>query len=262
MIIDSHVHIFPDKIAEKAVAGIKDFYDLAMRYDGRLDTILTEGTKAGVDKFLILSVATVPEQVPGINNFLAQCVNEHSERLIGFCAMHPDFEDVESEIDRAEKLGLKGIKLHPDFQRFEIDSEKAMRIYRAAEGRMPVLVHTGDFRTDYSSPERMARVAEMFPKLDIIGAHFGGWSEWKESEQSYKTKNVYVDTSSSLYELSPDEARKMIDHFGADHVFFGTDFPMWDIPTELERFSKLPLSDEEREMILHKNLENLLAKYE
>ena len=118
MIIDSHVHIFPDKIAEKAVAGIRDFYDLAMRYDGRLDTILTEGTKAGVDKFLILSVATVPEQVPGINNFLAQCVNEHSERLIGFCAMHPDFEDVESEIDRAEKLGLKGIKLHPDFQRF------------------------------------------------------------------------------------------------------------------------------------------------
>ena len=71
-----------------------------------------------------------------------------------------------------------------------------------------------------------------------------------------------MDTSSSLYELSPDEARKMIDHFGADHVFFGTDFPMWDIPTELERFSKLPLSDEEREMILHKNLENLLAKYE
>ena len=66
MIIDSHVHIFPDKIAEKAVAGIRDFYDLAMRYDGRLDTILTEGTKAGVDKFLILSVATVPEQVPGI----------------------------------------------------------------------------------------------------------------------------------------------------------------------------------------------------
>lgn len=262
MIIDSHVHIFPDKIADKAVASVRDFYDLAMSYDGRLDTILTEGAKAGVDKFLILSVATAADQVTGINNFLAKCVHEHSDKLIGFCAMHPDFEEPETEIKRAAELGLKGIKLHPDFQRFEIDSEKAMRIYKAAAGKMPILFHTGDFRTEWSSPSRMAKIAEMFPDLDIIASHFGGWSEWDEAARVYKTKNVYVDSSSSLYSMSPEEARKMIDVFGADHVFFGTDFPMWDIPTELERFSKLPLTDEEREMIFHKNIENLLAKYE
>ena len=99
MIIDSHVHIFPDKIAEKAVAGIGKFYDLPMRHDGKLDTVFTEGRKAGIDKFVILSVATVPEQVASINNFLAENVRKHGDKLIGFCAMHPDFQGIEADFE-------------------------------------------------------------------------------------------------------------------------------------------------------------------
>lgn len=261
MIIDSHVHIFPDKIAEKAVAGIGDFYGLSMNYDGRLDTVLMEGKKAGIDKFLILSVATVPAQVQGINNYIASCVKKHSDRLIGFCALHPDYPDIEAEIERAVEMGLKGIKLHPDFQRFDIDSEKACEIYRAAEGKLPVLFHTGDYRTGWSKPEKMAKIIDRFPDLDVIASHFGGWSEWERTPEVYRGKNVYVDTSSSLYAMSPEETREMIDAFGMDHVLFGTDYPMWEMKEELERFYRIPLSEKEREKILHKNLEDLLGKY-
>ena len=67
-----------------------------------------------------------------------------------------------------------------------------------------------------------------------------------------------MDTSSSLYELSPERARELISCFGEDYVLFGTDYPMWRVNEELERFYALGLSEEVQEKILHKNVERLL----
>lgn len=72
--------------------------------------------------------------------------------------------------------------------------------------------------------------------------------------------NVYVDSCSSLYAIEPDEAVKIIHRYGADKVFFGTDYPMWHPREELQRFMVLPLTDEEREMILHKNFEKFIGE--
>lgn len=258
MIINAHAHIFPDKIAERAVSGINQFYDLEMGFDGRLSTLLELEGKAGVDKFIVQSVATVPAQVQSINNFIADCVKQYPDKLIGFCTIHPDYPDIEGELDRAAEMGLKGVKIHPDFQRFCIDEEKALRIYRHIEGKMPILVHTGDYRYEYSKPERMARVLDMFPNLDVIGAHFGGWSEWEAAATAYRGKKIYVDTSSTMYALSPEKVRELIDIFGVDYVLFGTDYPMWSAEEELKMLSKVPLTEEEREKILHINAERLL----
>lgn len=259
MIIDSHAHIFPDKIAEKAVEGIGSFYDLKMRFDGKISTLIDIGTKAGVEKFVVQSVATTPAQVESINNFIAKSVETYPDKLIGFAAIHPDYEDICGELDRAYEMGLKGVKIHPDFQHFHIDDDKAMKIYEHIEGKMPLLVHTGDYRYEWSKPERMARVLDAFPKLQVIGAHFGGWSEWDKVEEAYAGREIWVDTSSALYELSTETAMKLIRFFGVDHVLFGTDYPMWSAVEELEMLSKLPLTDEEREMILHGNIEKLLG---
>lgn len=261
MIIDAHAHIFPDKIAEKAVEGIGSFYDLAMKYDGKLNTLFEAGAKAGIDKFIVQSVATTAAQVESINNFIAESVNKYPDKLIGFCTIHPDYPNVEQELDRAAAMGLKGVKIHPDFQHFHIDDENAMRIYKHIEGKMPLLVHTGDFRYEWSKPERMARVLDAFPKLDVIAAHFGGWSEWERAADVYNGRRLWVDTSSSLYGITPEKARELIDFYGVDFVLFGTDFPMWGAEEELERFNKIPLTEEEREKILHINAERLLGKY-
>lgn len=263
MVIDAHAHIFPDKIAEKAVAGIGNFYgDLTMELDGTADGLLKSGGSAGVDKFLVHSVATVPAQVTSINNFIARCVKKYPGKFIGFAAMHPDFEDVSAELDRAVSLGLKGVKLHPDFQRFNADDERAMTIYEAAaERELPVLIHMGDSRTDFSKPKRLANVLERFPSLVVIAAHFGGWSEWDSAAAVLgggKYKHLWTDCSSSLYALSPEHAKRLIDAYGADRVLFGTDYPMWTATEELERFAEIPLTESEREMILHENAERLL----
>ncbi len=260
MIIDAHSHIFPDKVAERAVDGIGDFYDLKMNYDGKISTLIAQGEKAGVDKFIVQSVATTPKQVESINNFIAQNVADNPDKLYGFAAIHPDFEDIEGEIDRAVSMGLCGIKIHPDFQKFCIDDEKAMRIYKHIEGKLPILVHTGDYRYEWSKPERMARVMDKFPELTVIGAHFGGWSEWDNVCDIYADRKIYVDTSSSLYSLSPKKAAELIEKFGEDYVLWGTDFPMWGAEYELDKFSKIPLTDSQREKILYKNALKLLKK--
>ena len=111
----------------------------------------------------------------------------------------------------------------------------------------------------YSKPERLARVAEQFPKQIFIGAHFGGYQAWDESEKYLIGKeNVYIDTSSSLFVLTPEYAAELIRRHGAERVLFGTDYPMWDPTEEIERFMRMPLTEEEREMIFAKNLERLL----
>lgn len=260
-IFDAHCHIFPDKIAEKASTNIGKFYDLEMHYNGSVKTLMELYSKAGVDKCLVQSVATTPAQVQSINNFIAESVKEHPTMFVGFCSLHPQMEkkEIEAEIDRAISLGLKGIKLHPDFQEFQIDERKAYDIYEAAEGRLPILFHTGDFRYDYSSPKRLSNALKDFPNLIAIAAHFGGWSEWDEGEKYLADNpNVYVDTSSSLYEISPEKALEFIKAFTPDRVMFGTDYPMWNIEDELKLIAKVELSDEDREKVMYKTACGLL----
>ncbi len=260
MIIDAHAHVFPDKIAEKASHGIQVFYDLDVVNNGTLDRLLKMEDEAGVDKAIIHSPATTPHQVTSINDFIHECAQKYPDRIIGFMTMHPDFEDIEGEVDRCVKMGLKGLKIHPDFQRFHIDDKKAYDIYEAIEGRIPILVHTGDFRYQWSKPARMAKVMEDFPNLTVIGAHFGGWSEWDDAAEVFsRCKNkIYVDTSSTMYEVPPERVRELIKLYGEDHVMFGTDYPMWNAVDELKHIDALDLDASVKEMILHGNAERLL----
>jgi len=258
MIIDIHAHVFPEKIAEKASHGIQEFYNITVPYNGTVDKLIELSDDAGVDKMVIHSPATTPHQVSSINNFIIECAKKYPDRIIGFMTMHPDFDDINAEVERCAAAGLKGLKIHPDFQRFMIDDKKAYNIYEAISGRLPLLVHTGDYRYQWSKPSRMAAVMDDFPALQVIGAHFGGWSEWDDAAEVFSGKNIYVDSSSTMYKVPPEHIKELIRLYGADHVLFGTDYPMWDAKSELEHFEKLNLSASERELIFHENAESLL----
>ncbi len=261
MIIDAHAHIYPDKIALKAAASIGEFYHIPMELDGTLHTLLERGGAAGIDRFLVHSVAVTWERAHAINDFIAASVAAYPDKLIGFGAMHPDHPELDKELDRLMALGLRGVKLHPDFQHFCLDDPAAIRLFEAlAERELPVLIHTGDKRYPYSQPERMARALDRVPRLRAICAHLGGWSVWSDAWKLLAGRpNVYVDCSSSLYALTPEEAVRVMHRYGVDHVFFGTDYPMWKPEEELARFAALPLTEEERNKILHENLERFLT---
>ncbi|WP_458406453.1 amidohydrolase family protein [Methanobrevibacter sp.] len=259
-IVNAHCHIYPEKIAEKAVVGIRDFYDLDMSLNGTVDGLLKDGAKIGVTHYLVHSVATTPKQVKSINEFIAESVNQHPDKFIGFGTLHPDSEDIQGDFDYLIELGLKGVKLHPDFQLFGMDEERAFRIGEVVrDGKVPILVHCGDYRYNFSNPEQIKPFLDKFPEIPFIGAHFAGWSVWKEATLKLAgTPNLYVDLSSSLYDLTPEEAYDLIHAYGTDRVLWGTDYPMWESISEMEYFNKINLTDEERSQILFDNAAKLL----
>lgn len=166
LIADAHTHIFPSKIAEKAVASIGSFYHIPHVSPGfsRCSCWPPEAVSA-VRKYLVCSTATRPGQVTSINDFIHEACLAHPE-FVGLATLHPDYEDIEGEIQRVKELGLHGIKLHPDFQQFNIDDPAAIHMYRLlARAGLPVLFHTGDNRYDYSAPTRLVRVAREIPEL-------------------------------------------------------------------------------------------------
>ena len=259
-IINAHCHIYPEKIASKAVLGIRDFYDLNMSLDGTVDGLLRDGGKVGVTHYLIHSVATTPKQVESINEFIAEIVKERPDLFTGFGTLHPDSDDIQGDFDYLIELGLKGVKLHPDFQRFAMNEERAFKIGEVVrDGKVPMLVHCGDFRYNYSNPEQIKPFLDEFPEIPFIGAHFAGWSIWEEAtEKLAGTPNLYVDICSSLYDLSPETAVELIHAYGSDKVLWGTDYPMWESVSEMEYFNKLDLTERERSQILYENAAKLL----
>lgn len=256
-LIDFHTHIYPDKIARKGSQSICDFYGLNYRNEGSTSVLLEEGKLAGISEFVLLPVAIKPEHVRSINEFTAGEAKKHKE-FYGFGTVHAEMNNILHELDVIEKLGLWGVKIHPDTQQFDIDDDRLFPMYDALQGRMPILIHCGDPRYEYSRPEKLKKVLHLFPNLTVIGAHLGGWAMFDKAFEYLKDEKCYFDMSSCMMFLGLDETQKYIKSYGADRVLFGTDFPTWDPVRETERFLSLDLTDEEREKIAHLNAESIL----
>ena len=254
-ILDVHAHIYPPKIEAKAVNAIREFYDRPyMAHRGAADALLESGRNAGVTDYLVFSTATVPHQVKSINDFILGVTAEHPE-FIGAGTIHVDYEDNLGEMERIYNAGLRGIKFHPDFQKFNIDDERLFPSFELLEDKgMFFITHSGDPRYPFSHPERVARVAKRFPKLKIIAAHFGGWMTWDIARRCLaQLPNVYIDTSST-YGFGGKEP--MIEGFKAfdnTHIFFGCDYPMWDHKDELEVLYSLGFDDTTLKNVLYNN---------
>lgn len=255
-IIDCHTHVFPENIAAKAVAQIGNHYGITMHGTGLMEDLIKSADQNSINQVVIHATATRPHQVVSVNQWIAQ---QTSERVIGFGTLHPDFQNIEAEFERIIESGLKGIKLHPDFQGFYADDPKMDRIYKAIGNKLPILMHAGDENQDHSSPVRIARVLERFPDLTVIAAHLGGHRKWQEATENLIGKNLYIDTSSALWFMEPDEALTLIRSHGTKRVLFGTDYPIVYHHMELELFHKLGLTQEEKADILYNNAASLLG---
>ena len=271
-ILDSHTHIFPDRIAPAAVRATEEFYSdirteeavpppASERGSGTVADLLARCARAGVTGAVVFSAATLPRQVESINDFIAASCREHPE-LIGVGTMHAGYPDMDKETERMKALGLRGVKIHPDIQGFDLDDERLLPFYDRLRGEgMFVIAHTGDRRYDRSAPRRLARVARLFPELRLVGAHFGGWSQWEEARECLAgLPNVYVDTSSTLNYGNREAAVKGFAAFDPTHVFFGSDYPMGDPGAELERLRALGLGEELLRGVLGENLARFLGE--
>lgn len=257
--IDFHTHIYPDAIAPKAADSIRKFYSLGNdAMDGKASTLLSRSAQAGVNKFVILPVAMRPDRTRHINDFILEQV-KNEPRFYGYGTVHAAMDAIESEVQYIMDSGLKGIKMHPDSQVFAIDDDRLFPVYEMIQGKLPVLFHMGDRRFDYSHPKRLARILKLFPRLQVIAAHFGGYSMYDVAAQELKNTDCFFDVSSSLMFMEDGVAESYIRKYGAHRFVYGSDFPMWDPVVEMERFMRLKLTDDELEQIAHITAEKLLA---
>ena len=277
MVIDFHNHFYPDKIAAAAIEKLTTSADIVAYTDGTLSGLSEDLTKSGYDLGVVLPVATAPKQVENINT-RAVAVQEQFPNLISFASMHPDYENYKDEIFRIKELGLKGIKLHPDYQNTFFDDEKILNILdEAFKNDLIVVVHAG---LDIGLPdpihtgvEQILKVLDIFKDRaqKLVLAHTGAWGQWNEVLEKIAGRNVYMDISFSLGStkrkstgeelklLDDDLLVKIVRKHGVDKVLFGTDSPWGDHKMMLDKFLTLPFTKEEQDKILYLNAKKLLG---
>ncbi len=261
MLIDMHVHIFPDKLAKRALTNLARVCKCQYLTDGTVSGTSEKLREWGVDACAALSIATKPTQQTSLNNWAASVQNE---RIHCFGSVHPDSPHAVEELKRIKLLGLRGVKLHPDYQNFFIDEAKMFPIYEAiSELGLPVTFHTGrdplSPNLAHATPKAVARIADLFPRMKIIAAHLGGMVMYDEAEELLAGKNIYLDTAMSARLCPSEQFERIVKKHGSERILFGSDCPWSRSCDEFEYIEKTRLSTEEKENIYWRNAARLLS---
>ena len=281
MIVDIHTHTFPDKIAGRTIEKLQGVSHSAAFSDGTAAGLRSSMARAGVDRSVVLPVATHPGQVERVNDASAR-INETTEEtgILSLGCIHPDFANWREELERVAALGLRGVKLHPVYQGVDLDDVRYLRILeRCGELGLVVITHAGwdiGFPGQVNcSPQMVLRAVKQVGPVKLVLAHMGGWRCWDEVEELLWDTGVCLDTAFSLGSITPlddgyytpedlpllDEGGFMalVRKFGPRRVLFGTDSPWDDQAQAIARIRALPLTPEEREAILGGNAVKLLG---
>lgn len=268
MLIDFHTHVFPDKIAHRAIEKLKEgiittqgSLILSPQNGGTLSELLSVMDKCGVDISVIMPIATSPTQHTTINAYAKEITDNN--RIISFGSIHPLQEDWESALETIAQNGLRGIKLHPEFQDFFVDEPIVCEIVKKCEElKLYVLFHCGvDFGYHppvHCTPERLRTVLDKTGCKNIIAAHLGSFMMWDDVVKYLVGTCVMMDTSMTSGYLEKEKCKEIIRTHGADKFLFGSDAPWGSPKNALDYLMSLNLGNEENELITHKNAEKLL----
>ncbi len=267
MLIDIHTHAFPDKIAERTVEKLKGEiikiqqgkYIPKNCHNGTLAGLERAMDESGVSKSFVMPIATTVTQSGTINDFAEGIRNE---KMISFGSVHPMQEDALSVIENLKERGFKGIKLHPEFQQFYIDSERSVEILKKCEElEMYVLIHAGaDIGLPppvHCTPKMLKNALSHFEGKYLIAAHMGGFMMWEEVYELLCGTPILMDTA-FISEFIPKKlCLDIIRKHGAEKILFGSDSP-WEKPSDtLEFIESIGLTEDELEKIKYKNAERL-----
>ncbi len=270
MLIDFHTHAFPQKIANRAIATLEQNIithtgdgDFAhAKYGGTLEELREFMKDNDVDISVVLPIATTTTQSASINRFAAEINNLPGIKSFG--SLHPLQENPEEELLKIKKLGLKGIKLHPEYQGFFIDSPESVRVIKAAQDLgLWVVLHTGrDLGMPppvHCSPKALYQVLEQVSGENIIAAHMGGYLMWEDVLKYLAGSSITLDTSYCLAEMPEEISSQIIKKHTADKIIFGSDAPWNEPKTILSALKKLNLPKEDFEKITYKNACKILG---
>ena len=279
MIIDVHTHIFPEKIAKRAIESLEQIADegagrngaLKARTDGTLDGLKRSMRENGIDYSVVLPVATKPSQFESINAYAAEINGK--DGIISFGGIHPECDNVFEKLSHIKSLGLRGVKVHPDYQQCYVDDPKYLEIVEGCiKLGLYITFHAGwDIgypKPMHCSPEAFrdtyAPLFEKYPSEKehphVILAHLGGVTTPKRTLDALCGLPIYLDMAFTLENMETDDIVKIIRTHGADKILFATDSPWSDQGVCKQKFLSLPITHEEKELIAYKSAYSIFLK--
>ena len=294
MIIDGHMHRYPSEVISDPAGWGKrvqeaHWVSLVAGSSGResiqgwaeRDRILSDMDAAGISKAVLLGWYWERQTTCEMQNrWHLDWIGEGGDRFIGFATVQPlagerAFDDVRRSIES----GLRGIgEINPLVQGFSVDHPVWVRILHwAQENRLPVTLHATE-PVGHSYPGKTASrladyvwLAEEFPELRIILAHWGGGLPFYELNPSCRRtlRNVLYDTAASPLLYDDRVFRYVADLVGSGKIVFGSDYPLRVYPREekepnLRRFVEAVresgLNRRELEEVFSGNITRVLAE--
>ena len=253
MFVDCHTHVFHPRIAEKAKMKLAEHYHLFCRCKGTPEDLLIRSQRCGIDHCVALCAATSAAQVRPCNAYACFLQNNYPE-ITAFGSVHPDCEDWKEQLDKLRDYGVRGIKLHPDFQHFRLDDPRLLPIFEEAQKDFIFMIHIGDSlppAENPSCPYKMAAILDTFPRLNVIAAHLGGFRQWQYALEVLAGRDIWMDTSSCMQEISDDVLRGILSRHPRERLLFGTDYPIMDPGDEIDALQRRTrFTDEQIDEIL------------
>lgn len=222
--------------------------------------MLESTEEAGIDISVALPAVTKVSQIESVNRF-AEKYLEGS--VISFGGIHPASINYKEQLREIKSMGMKGIKLHPDYQDMYFNDICFKRLISyASELGFIIVVHAGvDPKCPedvHCTPQMACEVLKEVEPEKMILAHMGGNELWDDVEDYLVGQDVYFDTGVVLDRMPEEQFVRIVRNHGADKILFATDSPWGGQKEFVEILSNMPLTEEEKEMIFSKNACKLL----
>ena len=215
---------------------------------------------AGIDKACINCVFYGDTR--RCNDTVAKFVKRYPDRFIGVAYANPHYpEEVIPELERSfDQLGMKYLKIYPDYFQRPIDDPAYFPIFQWLDERCLAVMSHATFPFDppgTTIPGRFRALAERFPQVKWVLAHEGSNLREGSMEAARTIPNLYLETCASWNGLVA--IKFAVERAGEDKILFGTDMPLHDARYELGKVVTANISQEAKRKILGLNAIKLLG---
>jgi predicted TIM-barrel fold metal-dependent hydrolase len=264
LIVDSHVHIFPEGIF-KALWNWFDRFAWPIRYRLTSEKILEYLLSRGVGHVVAFQYAHKPGMARELNTYMVTLCQQFPGKVTGMATVFPGEKNQAEILSDAFDAGLKGVKLHAHVQCFDMNSDEMEAIYDLCTLRQkPLVMHVSRepksdaYKCDpyvLCSAEKLERVIRNFPGLKVCVPHMGVDEYFSYQRLLHKYDTLWLDTAMAVADYFPLPNPWSLGKWRVDRVLYGTDFP--NIPyawnREINWFQEQNLPRDTLERILGKN---------
>ena len=275
MIIDFHTHNFPDALAKRAIDGMLQKVQGSLHPvgDGTLARQVADMKKDGIDRAVMCPVATRPEQAEAIIRRACEIRDgvygaDAAEMIIPFASLHPSDPLLLRHIDQVLAAGLKGVKMHPYYQRFALQDPLVAPFMRSIrDAGLVVVCHCGldpGYLEDAieCGPDEILGLLRNVPGIapHFVAAHLGGFAGAPaHAVDRLMDCGCWFDTAVLASDQPVAEPRRIVSEWPAERLLFATDY-YWTSQRQLVDWVKANRPDPaDQEKIFHLNAEKLLG---